>query len=223
MSRASSRISALSPPIASRNPLAVQAPCALLDHAFPLNISGGFLHLFHRSNSSIFSRVGVSGKLGAVHFCSGAVQLACLCNFHPVAQCLRRHLQFTGHGSDAWSMLDPLHGPRPELRRICLVCYLEHCSSPSFRSTLHTTRCKAKFWGKAHVIKNIGRRLWMISDDTSMSRLTHPSTQTLQGIWRRMLFCCRLSIFWVRCVYRTRRLTARLPIQLGVIAYPPTL
>jgi IS30 family transposase len=26
---------------------------------------------------------------------------------------LNKNLQFTGQGSDAWSMLDPLHGPPP--------------------------------------------------------------------------------------------------------------
>jgi hypothetical protein len=31
-------------------------------------------------------------------------------------------------------------------------------------------------------MRNIGNRLWTISDDTSINRLTKPSTQTLRGM-----------------------------------------
>src|SRR5258705_9530253 len=43
-------------------------------------------------------------------------------------------------------------------------------------------------------IRNIGNRLWMISDEISMNRLTQPSTQTLRGIWRRTPDCVSLCI-----------------------------
>jgi len=43
-------------------------------------------------------------------------------------------------------------------------------------------------------IRNIGSRLWMISDDTSISRLTQPRIHTLPGIWRRTRGGERVSI-----------------------------
>src|ERR1700754_4767496 len=82
------------------------------------------------------------------HLRPSAIQLAGLRSLQPVAQRLRRHTQFAGHGAHALPVLDSLHGCFLELRRVHLVRYLEHSFFPSFGSSLYTTYWKAKFQGK---------------------------------------------------------------------------